>query len=436
MDGGPHLTLAFSSLDHFHPDYLYEHVDLFAKLRETRRRLADPRTFATAAAELQVSAGNQAVPEPTASNRAQDDSEAKPGLGELVTGNLLDQVIEETPGRPEPAGRTDELRRFVQAVLAPHLVPGADPRQPELLTQVDRLTAESMRAILHHADFQALESAWRAMELLVRRLDTDSNPKLFLIDVSKDALAADFGAKDLTATAAYRLLVEQTVGTPGAEPWALLVGNYRFGASPEDAALLAKFAQVAAAASAPFLAAAHSSLFGCESLAAAPHPRDWSGISDPEAAGAWQELREKPEARHLGLAVPRFLLRLPYGRATHPCEQFDFEEFGSVPDHERYLWGNPSFICALLLGEAFGQSGWEMQPRGGEIGNLPLHIYAEGGESVVKPCAEALLTEAAAERILDEGLMPLISLKGCDAVRLVRFQSIASPARAPAGRWQ
>jgi hypothetical protein len=31
--------------------------------------------------------------------------------------------------------------------------------------------------------------------------------------------------------------------------------------------------------------------------------------------------------------------------------------------------------------------------------------------------------------------MPLVSLKGRDAVRLVRFQSIAQPLRALAGRW-
>jgi len=436
--GGPQLVLAFNSPDHFGPDYLYERLDIFAKLREIRRRLADPRTFAVAAAELQGAAGSEPIPEPPrASSGGQQGPTTKPAVSDLVSGNLLDQVLEETPGRPQAPGRPDELRRFVQAIVAPHLVPGADPRQPELLAQVDRLTAESMRALLHHPDFQALESAWRGAELLVRRLETDSNLKLFLIDVSKEELATDHGlAGDPSTTAAYHLLVEQTVRTPGAEPWALLVGNYYFGATHEDAALLAKMAEIARAAGAPFVAAARPNLVGCESLTAAPHPREWHEISDPEVAQAWRFLRSKSVATNLGLSLPRFLLRLPYGRATQPCEQFDFEEFDATPDHEDYLWGNAAFICALLLGEDFSQSGWEMQPRGGEVGSLPLHIYAEGGESIIKPCAEALLTEAAVEKILDQGLMPLISLKGRDAVRLVRFQSIASPVRALSGRWQ
>lgn len=439
-NGGPRLALTFRSLDDFHPDHLYEHLDVFAKLREMRRRLADPRTFAAAAGELQAKAGSQPAPEPPAtSSRQPGDSAEKPGLSELVSGNLLDQVIEETPGRAQPAeaGRPDELRRFVQAVVAPHLVPGTDPRQPELLAQVDRLIAETMRAILHHPGFQALESGWRGVELLVRRLDTDANLKLFLINMSKEELAADIGStEDLTVTAAYRALVEQTVATPGAEPWALVVANCHFGASQSDVALLAKMAQVAAAAGAPFLAAARANLLGCEAPPIKPHPRDWGEISDRDAARAWQALRRKPEAANLGLALPRVLLRLPYGRATHACEQFDFEEFENTAHHEYYLWGNPAFICALLLGESFSHSGWAMQPHGSEVGSLPLHIYTEGGESVVKPCAEALLTEAAVERILDEGLMPLVSLKGRDVVRLVRFQSIASPARTLSGRWQ
>jgi type VI secretion system protein ImpC len=64
---------------------------------------------------------------------------------------------------------------------------------------------------------------------------------------------------------------------------------------------------------------------------------------------------------------------------------------------------------------------------------LPIHTYRADGEAQIKPCAEAQLSEHAAEAILDHGLMPLVSV--IDAVRLLRFQSIAEPARALAGRW-
>jgi type VI secretion system protein ImpC len=129
-------------------------------------------------------------------------------------------------------------------------------------------------------------------------------------------------------------------------------------------------------------------------------------------------------------------LRLPYGKKTSPLEEFDFEEFAGTPVHEDYLWGNPAFAVALLLGQSFGEAGWEMRPgTAAEIDRLPLHVYQNGGESVPKPCAEVMLTEEAVERMVEEGLIPLVSFKGRDVVRVARFQSIAEPLRGLAGRW-
>lgn len=131
------------------------------------------------------------------------------------------------------------------------------------------------------------------------------------------------------------------------------------------------------------------------------------------------------------------MLRLPYGRGTSPLESFDFEEFPGPPSHNGYLWGNPAFAVALLLGQSFNESGWEMRPGSlSQIQNLPLHAYRVDGDSQSKPCAEVLLTEEGVERILDRGLIPLISFKGRDSMRVGRFQSIADPQSPLAGRWQ
>jgi type VI secretion system protein ImpC len=136
------------------------------------------------------------------------------------------------------------------------------------------------------------------------------------------------------------------------------------------------------------------------------------------------------------MVLPRFLLRLPYGKQTESTELFAFEEFSESPRHEDYLWGNPSLACAYLLGEAFLESGWEMRPGEiCEISGLPAHIYKADGESHLKPCGEALLGEQAVEAILDRGLMPFISMKGSDSIRLVRFQSLATSRAELSGRW-
>lgn len=434
-------TLTFSELDDFLPDRLYEQVGMFARLRELRLRLADPSTFASAAGELGLG---------DSSPRAEKTVSAKPSKAErpdpesLAGGSLLDRMIEQSETRsPEsrPSRAPDELQEFVRRVTEPHLVAAPDARQPEALAAVDRAVSAQMRALLHVPDFQALEAAWRAVFFLVRRIETSPQLKIFLIDVSKQEMAADVGASpDLRDSGLYRLLVEKTVGTPGAEPWALLVGNYTFGPGREDAELLGKLAKIASAAGAPFLAAADSKLVGCPSFGkgsgASPSPRDWRIEAPAQDTEAWAALRGLPQASHVGLLLPRLLMRLPYGRDTREAESFAFEEMSAGREHEDYLWGNPAFAAALLLAQAFSEEGWDMQPGAmNSIEGLPLHAYEQDGEQGLQPCAEALLTEDAAERILESGVMPLVSIKGQDVARLVRFQSIAHPLTTLMGRW-
>jgi type VI secretion system protein ImpC len=423
-------AVQFSNLDDFHPDRLLVRVEMFRKLREMRARLENPDTFAVAAEEFGLGRG-------TSRERKVDQGPA-PKAARPAMGNLLDDMIEQTAARSEKrAPREDDLQKFVRKVTEPHLVAGADPRQSEILALIDRALGAQMRALLHVPEFQALEAAWRAAFLLVRRLETDELLKVYIVDVSRDELVADLNSShDLRATSTYRLLVANAIGTSGGEPWATIVGNYIFGASREDAVLLGRLAKIAHAAGGPFLAAASPVLLGCESFSATPNAHDWARIAESEDTSAWTALRGLPEAKAVGLAVPRFLLRLPYGKETDPIESFAFEEMPEESQHEDYLWGNPAFVCALLLAQSFSESGWELRPgQHSALDRLPVHVYRQDGDSEVKPCAEALMTTDTADRIMESGFMPLASMKGQDEVRLVRFQSIAQPLKALAGRW-
>jgi type VI secretion system protein ImpC len=451
------LGLKFSELEDFHPDRIIERAQMFRRLREARIRLNDPATFAAAAEELGLAppALKTSKPSPEPSRRTASFVPPLPPSGSFLDAVIEEAATEEASSSGETSrrsnasrpttndqGRTtnvpDDLQRFVRRVTEPHLVTVPDSRQAEVLSVIDRALGSQMRALLHVPAFQALEAAWRAIFLLVRRLDTGSQLKLYLIDVSKPELAADLGSsEDLDSTGLFRLLVDRRVGAPSAEPWALIVGNYTFGPARQDASTLARLAQIAGAAGAPFLAAASPHAVGCESFAETPYPEDWKWKADAEDNTAWRAMREIPEAEYLGLAMPRFLLRLPYGQTTDPVESFSFEEMPDSPVHEDYLWGNPAFACALLLAQSFSDDGWQMRPgTHSELDGLPLHAYKQDGDTELKPCAEALLTERAAGKMLENGLMPLVWLKRQDAVRLVRFQSIAEPLSALAGPWR
>ncbi len=400
-------TIHFRELDDFNPDRLYDRLAVF---RMIEKAPAPPRVR------------ERPAPSPPPSVPPRSVS--------------LDDLLDATEQQPSTHRRKDDLSRFVDEIVAPHLVPKPDPGKAEARAAAESAAAEEMRAILHHPAFQALEAAWQAVFFLIRRLETGTDLQVHLIDVSKAELAADLlPADDLRHTNLWRLIVEATVGTPGAQPWSLLAGNYTFDSSLDDVDLLARMMMLSRAARAPFVAGASPEILGASSLAEQPRPEHWR--PDPQMKSYWARLRQMPEAPWLGLALPRFLLRLPYGERSNAIERFQFEEFAGAPEHDEYLWGNPAFACACLIGQAFTQAGWRMRPgMVREIADLPAHVYHEDGEPVLKPCAEILMTEYAADDIIERGIMPLASLKGRDAVRMIRFQSIADPPSALAGRWE
>lgn len=293
-----------------------------------------------------------------------------------------------------------------------------------------------MQTILGSGAFRRLEAAWRGVDFLLRRLDVDGPLTLHLVDLSEEELRADLLASDdLSKSGLHRLLVEKTIGTPGAQPWAAFVVLGSFGPSREDAEALGRLARIASKAGTAVLAGAEPGLVGCVSLAETPDPDDWT---EPAGSGAeaWAALRSLPEARSCGLALPRLLLRLPYGQETNEVEAFDFEELSSPPSHEEYLWGSPALALALLLGEAFLADGWSLRPGSAqEISGLPFALVEEDGEKRAVPCAEALFTVRAAEAVTAKGFMPIVTMKGTDTVRLAIFQSIAEPYAPLAGRW-
>ncbi|HBD09293.1 MAG TPA: hypothetical protein DCZ69_13630, partial [Syntrophobacteraceae bacterium] len=220
---------------------------------------------------------------------------------EPTSGGLLDQVIGVTEAtRPdgESSLPSSEWDRFLRDLVRPHFQPDTVRQQRELMEMTDAAASELMRRILHHPDFQALEAAWRGLKLLVYRLETDEQLQVFVLDASKEEVAKDLLATDdLHTTALYRLLVEQTVGTPGAEPWAVVGADYTFEPNREDLESLGRMGRIMQQAGAPFIAGAHDHLIGCESLAASADPRTWRWGPEPGGAQLWAMLRSPPEYR-------------------------------------------------------------------------------------------------------------------------------------------
>jgi type VI secretion system protein ImpC len=437
-EGGVEVTAHFESLDDFHPDNLLQRVPLLAALHELRQQAQTGLLRSGAATASRAPAATPAAP--PAADPAADPAVADPArvtAAQPPGGSLLDQIVAEArgPGSAAPARQaevapTSDLHAFIHAAVAPHRVPDVDPAHVALAAQVDDTLSSVLRAILHHPDFQALEAAWRGVAFLVRRLETGPRLKVFLLDMTRRELDAEFA--DDTAGADGILQRVVAGANDDAAPWSVLAGGFTFDGSAGHTRTLSRLAALARTAGAPVIAAAAPRLAGVASFAEQPELEDLRFADD----AAWSALRRSPDAAFVGLALPRFILRAPYDPRDEPCEQIVFDEMDAPPSHDDYLWGNPSIAAALLLGEAFTASGWRMRPGDVlEVGGLPLHLYRRDGETVAQPCAEALLTDRVAVRLLDAGLMPLLSQKNGDAVRFAGFQSIAEPPAPLAGGW-
>ncbi len=311
---------------------------------------------------------------------------------------LLDQILAEDEG-PSPASVEDanDLAAFIRRRTAGQVAPRETAESRHQESERMALAGRFLRSILHHPRFQAIEAAWRAAFLLVRGLDTESGLEIRLLDSTLPELIANLDA------------VRKELAGRGA--WGCIAADYTFGQSETDIRALDVLAGLARSLQAPFLAEGRLP-------------------EDPENP-AWEQFRRSEEARWIGLAMPRFLLRLPYGQDTSPIDTFPFEEM-TGSEHAAYLWGNPAFLCAYLIGQSFLLHGWDLGRRlARRIDGLPQHIYREDGEPAAKPCAEIWMSERDAGSLLDFGFMPLASVKNSAAALIVRFQSIARPAPSP-----
>lgn len=405
--------LKFASLEDFHPDEVLKRLPELSKLLELRQRLQNAATASAAAAELQ---NLLAVPP------ASSSSAPTPGTPAESNEDTLARLMGNSPA-PKPATGMIDISSLIKNIVAPSVVPHLPAQQTGTLAALELELTTRLRGVLHHPQFQALEAAWRSVDFLVRNLDAEENLKLYLLDVSKAELAADLKAQaELQASGIYSVLYGQ--------PWAAILADYSFDESLADLEMLRSMATISSWLGAPFVAAASPHLVGCESFALQPGSNNWTRSIPPESKQAWHALRQMPEAGHLGLALPRFLIRQPYGKGSDEIEAFPFEDLPHPASHESYLWGNPAFLCGHILADAFKENGWDFDASGGgEIGDLPGYNFEEDGETQVKPCAEVWLTIRAADRILEQGIMPVLSIKGRNEVRLASMQSVSNEGK-------
>ncbi|EMC8872615.1 type VI secretion system contractile sheath large subunit, partial [Escherichia coli] len=185
------------------------------------------------------------------------------------------------------------------------------------IAELDYQISRQLDAVMHHPEFQKVESLWRGLKQLVDSTDYRQNVKTEILDVSKDDLRQDFeDAPELIQSGLYWHTYTAEYDTPGGEPIGSVISAYEFDASPQDVALLRNISGVSAAAHMPFIGAVGPAFFLKESMEEVAAIKDIGNYFDRAEYIKWKSFRDTDDARYIGLVMPRVLGRLPYGPDT------------------------------------------------------------------------------------------------------------------------
>ncbi|WKE64480.1 type VI secretion system contractile sheath large subunit [Gallaecimonas kandeliae] len=354
-----------------------------------------------------------------------DTKEEAAGGAQTVSLSLLDRIVQE--GRMahddmQQAYAKDLLAEFATQVLDEGMAVDKDTVAMinHRVAQIDELISKQLNGILHHPDMQKLEGSWRGLHFLVMNTETSSRLKLRLLNVSQQDLLKDLEkAVEFDQSALFKKIYEEEYGTFGGHPYSVLIGDYEFGRHPQDVALLEKLSNVAAAAHTPMVAAASPRLFDMNSFTELAVPRDLEKIFESAELIKWRSFRASEDSRYVALALPRVLMRLPYGPDTQPTEGMNFVEEVSGTDHSKYLWGNAAYALGQRITSAFAKYGWCAAIRGveggGAVEGLPAHTFkTSAGDIALKCPTEIAITDRREKELNELGFIALCHKKNSD----------------------
>lgn len=326
-----------------------------------------------------------------------------------------------------------------------------DPEDRDKLASLDQRLSRQLAAILHHPNFQRLESTWRGLAYLLTQTDTGKKILIRVLNVKRMELAEELGdgieiensslypmvCKDVYPPDMHQYRIEGRVGPyypGGAVPFGILVGDYAFSHSPEDVLLLRGISRIAATAHAVFVASASPRMFGVQEFSELSAFRDLARPLSTEDHRAWNTFRESEEARFTALTLPRILARLPYGEGGMKVDAFPFEEFGGDDPHKAYLWMNAAWAYAARITDAFAEHGWFARTRGveggGRVKGLPvIPRHTDDGDVATRCPTEIVISDRREFELSNAGFLPLLHYTGRDFTGFLGGQSCQKPRR-------
>ena len=354
--------------------------------------------------------------------------------------DIGDEVNRQFDGLPQ-----GERRRLEDGVLS--LIKYLVDKDPSLVGKdalgtidavidvLDTALEKQINLVLHHESFQKLEATWRGLNFLVSNTLTSTQLKIKVMDLNKEELSdmmEEFEGVTFDQSPLFKTVFDRGIGSANGEIFGSLVGDYYFDHSARDVMTLKGISKLAATAHCPFIAGASPSAFGMKSWTSINDPPQLASLMDNDFYAPWRGLRASEDSRYIGLAMPRFITRYPYGPDTVPVKEFRFSEDTAKGDHSRYTWSNAAYAMGTAINRAFTYDGYCGRIRGyhsgGRIRGLPMHTFKSEKSGIQTKCpAEIEIPQRREAELASLGFMPLIHFEGTDDAVFVGAQSLQSP---------
>jgi type VI secretion system protein ImpC len=362
---------------------------------------------------------------------------------ETAAPGLLEQIITNTK-QTQPDRAQDLVKNLVEQALAGTVTFDRNLTRTfdKAVAAIDAKMSAQLNAIMHDPKFLKLEGSWRGLHYLVQNSETGTSLKLRVLNISKRDLGRDLSrAIEFDQSQLFKKIYENEFGTPGGEPYGALIGDYEWTNHPDDLETLRLMSNISAGAFAPFITAAGAGMFGFDSWTELSKPRDLAKIFDTVEFTKWRSFRDSEDARFVNLVMPRVIARLPYGKATKPIDEFEYEEApmdkrgkAQAMDHESYCWSNAAYVMGARLTDAFAKNGFCTAIRGaeggGKVENLPTHIFtSDDGDIDTKCPTEIGITDRREFELSNQGFLPLCHYKNTDYAVFFGGQTVQKPKK-------
>lgn len=315
--------------------------------------------------------------------------------------------------------------------------------------RLDAIITTQVNAILHHPDFQSLESNWRGLDILCRRheelsqeADAETSAgkvEIRFLSVRKRELQKDFdNAVEFDQSEIFKKIYEEEYGMSGGTPYGMVMANFDFTNHPNDVDLLTQLAGVGAAAFCPIITGATPEMLGLTDFTKLEQPLELDRIFQNVKFRKWEALRKNPDTQFLGVTLPRILMRLPYTDDGSARQGFRFQEDVTGAQHDKYLWGPASWGFACVILRAYLQSGWFADIRGmqrgvdggGVVDEFPVHSFGtDNSTAAQKSSVEVAISDRLEQDLSHAGFIPLSACQGTPYLAFYSNQSLHEPVK-------